>query len=130
LDYPTAAQTAPRRRRRRSPWPNVVAWFLVLAFWGGLAYGGFYYTKQYVDRSLRSIQETNALQIQALEERLNALTAEMDAVEAALQDTGKTLSSSDTTRQALNEKIEALDTQLKNLEKSLNILKEAPNARR
>jgi len=128
LDYPIAEQPQPRKRRRRPIWLSVVAAVLVLAFWGGLVYAGFYYTKEYIDRSLREVEETNALQIQTLERRLAVMHSEMEAIEQALKETDKTLSKSDLTQKALNERIEALDDQLKRLERSLNVLKEAPDA--
>jgi len=131
LEYPLAEQPAPKKKRKTRPlWPAVAAWFLVISFWGGLAFAGFYYTQRYIDRSIQSVRETNALQIQALEERVAALAEEMESVEAALRDADKTLASTDSTRQDLDAKIQALDAQLQKLEKSLAVLKEAPDARR
>ncbi|HIE12344.1 MAG TPA: hypothetical protein EYP63_02775, partial [Desulfotomaculum sp.] len=90
MDYPIAEQPQPRKRRRRPIWLSVVAAVLVLAFWGGLVYAGFYYTKEYIDRSLREVEETNALQIQTLERRLAVMHSEMEAIEQALKETDKT----------------------------------------
>lgn len=126
MDYPMVDKPLPKKRKPRPLWPGVLA---VLLFWGGLIYGGFYYAKEYIDCSIQSVQETNAMQIQGLEERLSAIQSEMESIEDALKDTDKTLSSSDATRQDLSKKIEALDEQLQRLEKSLNILKEAPGNR-
>lgn len=132
MDYPVTGEPQPRKKKRRSIWLSIAAGLLVLACWGGLVYAGFYYTKEYVDRSIQrsilEVQETNALQVQSLDKRLSTIHSEVKAIEETLRDTDKTLSKSDLTQKALNEQINALDDQLQRLERSLNILKEAPGA--
>ncbi|MDD2212424.1 MAG: hypothetical protein PHV56_05580, partial [Clostridia bacterium] len=103
---------------------------VLLLLWGGLVYGGFYFSKQYLDKTINNIQQTNALNIQEIKERMESLTNEMIALKSELSNTDQTLSSSSSIQAQLNQKIDLLDRQLKNLEKSLQILKEAPNARR
>jgi len=100
--------------------------FLFLLIWGGLVYGGYYYTKQYFDQTITNLQQTNALHMQEVNEKLSALNNELNALQDALSNTDETLSSAGDIQEELNEKIELLDEQLKALEKSLNILKEAP----
>ena len=98
----------------------------VLGIWCGIIYGSGYYAKQYIDQSILNVQQTNAMHIKELEDRINGLSVEIKEIKDILQETDKVLEGSETTQQALNEKIEELDRQLKELEKSLQLLKEAP----
>lgn len=118
-----------RRNKDQSTTPSL-HYFILVALWAVLVFGGFYTTKVYFDRSIKSVQQTNAINIQALEDRLDNLSADMKSIESALKNAGQSLSSSDSTQKELNRKIEDLDRQLRELEKSLKILKEAPNAPR
>lgn len=118
------------RRNKDHSTPPAFHYFILVALWVVLVFGGFYAAKVYFDRSIKSVQQTNAMNIQALEDRLNSLSADMKSIESALKDAGHSLSSSDSTQKELNRKIEDLDRQLRELEKSLKILKEAPNAPR
>ena len=99
---------------------------LFLLVWAGLVYGGFYYSKQYFDQEIKNIQQTNAMYIQEIKDRMDSLTNELIALKGDLSNTDETISSSSSIHKELNAKIELLDKQLKNLEKSLQILKEAP----
>ncbi len=111
-----------KTKKTRSSLPLVVAAILV---WAGLIYGGFYLAKDYVDNSIQKVQETNAMNVKVLEDRLNSINTEMKEIKSALAQTDETLASTNSTRQELNQKIEELDKQLKALEKSLNILRES-----
>lgn len=117
-----------RKKTRRSPWLTVLAVIIIISLWGGMIYGGYYYAKQYFDQSINNVQQTNAMNIQKLEDRVSSLAVEMEEVKNALKDADQTLSSSDDTQQELNDKINKLNNQLKDLERSLRILKEAPDA--
>ncbi len=119
-----------KRRNTRSRWKEFLCIFLLLLVWGGLVYGGFYIARQYLDKSINNMQQTNAMNMQEVNERLDSLNLELNNLRKEISNTDKTLSSSGSIQVELNQKIEVLDKQLKNLEKSLNILKEAPNARR
>ncbi len=122
-----------RRPRRRTGSPgrlNPLIALLFVALWAGMVYGGYYYAKQYFDQSIQNVQQTNAVNVQMLEARLDTLSADLKEIENALRSAGLTLSNSDTTQKELNKKIEKLDKQLQELERSLKILKEAPNAAR
>ena len=101
-----------------------------LALWGGLIYGAYYYSTSYFDSAIRSVQETNAMHMQALEERLDNIQMELTVVKEALADTDQTLARTDTTREELSQRIGELDRQLEQLEESLNILRMSPDARR
>ncbi|MGI6606356.1 MAG: hypothetical protein ACOX2X_04880 [Peptococcia bacterium] len=116
-----------RRRNKNTSIGKGIAYVLLfLLVWGGLVYGGFSFTKQYFDQTITNLQQTNALHMQEVNEKLSALNNELNALKNALSDTDETLSSAGDIQEELNEKIELLDDQLKALEKSLNILKEAP----
>lgn len=115
------------RRTKKARWKGPAIIILVLLVWSGLVYGGFYLGKDYIDRSVKNVQETNAMNVQALEEELKSIRGEMKEIETALNQADKQLSSTDATREKLNRKIEQLDKQLKQLQKSLQILRETGN---
>lgn len=121
-------QKNPNRRRKTRPgkWLGIFYCFLFLVFWGSLIFGGFYITKDYLDKSISNIQQTNAMNIQELKDRLDSLTNEMLELKQVLSSTDQNISSAGSIQIQLNKKIDLLDQQLKSLEKSLNILKEAP----
>lgn len=114
-----------KRTKRTTARSNLPALILTVLVWAGLVFGGFYLAKDYIDNSIKNVQETNAMNVQALNERLNNLHGEMEEIKSALAQADETLSSTNTTRQQLNEKIDQLDKQLKQLQKSLQILRES-----
>lgn len=116
-----------KRTRRATARPNLMVIILTVLVWGGLVCGGFYLAKNYIDRSIKEVQETNAMNVQALDERLNSIHGEMQDIKSALAQTDETLSSTNSTRKELNQKIEQLDEQLKQLQNSLKILQESGN---
>lgn len=124
--------------RRRAPQPGdrlllkrrIALFVASLVLWGGLLYGAYYYATDYLESSLRSVQETNALNVQALNERLDAIQLEVQSLKEALDDTDQVLAKSDETREALHQRIEELDLQLEQLEKSLETLGMSPNVAR
>ena len=125
---PSPEKNTPGRRDNRS---GVFLLFMVaLALWGGLIYGAYYYSTSYFESAIRNVQETNAMHMQALEERLDNIQLELTVVKEALADTDQTLARTDTTREELNQRIGELDRQLEQLEESLNILRMSPDARR
>ena len=119
-------QDAAKTKRRTLCWKKLLLSVMLVILWGGMIYGASYYAKQYIDKSIQSVQQTNAMNVRVLEDRLSNLSAEMQEIKHALQDTDQVLSGSESTQQALNNKIDALDKQLRELERSLKILKEAP----
>ncbi len=114
---------AVREKRKRS---SPGSWFVAFILWAVMVFGGFFLAKQYFDQTIMAVQQTNAVNVQTLEARLDNLGANVKEIRESLATAGITLSSSDSTQKELNKKIEELDAQLKNLEKSLNILREAP----
>jgi len=121
-------EQSPTTRRKKGTMRlfDFVCVFFFLLIWTVLIYGGFYFTKQYLDTALHNVQQTNIVNLMEVKERLDSLSGEMKALQNELINTDQTLSSSGNIQAQLNRKIELLDTQLKNLEKSLKILKEAP----
>jgi len=101
---------------------------IALILWAGLVYAGFSLVKVYLDRQITNIQQTNAMNVQTLENRIENLTDELEEMNHALRETDDTLSSSGETQELLNERIEELDERLEELSESLQILKEAPDA--
>lgn len=129
-DRAKACDIEGKARRKGSLGLSILCVLLAVFIWGGLVYGGFYIARQYIDRSIQKVQQTNAMNVKALEDRLETMSGEMREIEKRLGMAGQTLSSSDSTQKELNVKIQKLDVQLQELERSLKILKEAPNAAR
>lgn len=131
MDLPVQEDAVPGTRAEQKqtgrPWVRVAAIVLMIAFWGGLLYGAYYLVTDYIDRSVRTVQETNALHVQSLEERLDAIQAELGEVKDILADTDQILAGTDSTQEALTQRIEALDSQLEQLERSLEALRKSPN---
>lgn len=123
-----AARHGSRRGSRAAAQKKVLLAMVAFFVWAGLVGGGFYIGKQYLDESLRTIQQTNAMNIQELNERLDSMATQMQDLQGILSTTDQTLSSSGNIQRDLNAKIELLDSQLQSLMQSLNILKEAPDA--
>lgn len=101
---------------------------LLVLLWVGLAAGGFWYAKYYIDQAAREIQEANALNVQAMEEQIKSLHSEMNAIKEALDKTDATISSAGTASEEVNKRITEMDEHLKRLEQSLNILRESGDA--
>ncbi len=129
-----------RRTKKKSVWKTVLTTFILVAVWSGLVYSGYWYmetriaenftkTKNMIEQAVKSVQETNALNVQELEEKVIQLVGEMEEIKDALEDTDDTLSQSNSSREELNARIEELDNQLEELEKSLEILKGNGNAK-
>lgn len=113
-------------QKTRSIWKSLIYGVLLACIWGWLVYAGYHFTKQYFDTTINNLQQTNALNMQAINERLASINSEINAIKEAISQTDQTLSSSGSIQAELNKKIELLDKQLQDLEKSLEILKEAP----
>ena len=99
----------------------------LVLLWAGLFVGSFWYARQYIDQMALKIQETNALNVQDLEEKIQSLSSEMKIINESLAQTDKTLSSTGTASEEVKKRIEEMDKQLKELEKSLSILQESGN---
>jgi septal ring factor EnvC (AmiA/AmiB activator) len=101
---------------------------LLVLLWLALVGGGVWLARDYIDNSLRDIQDTNALHVQALQDKLESLSQKLDELEMALEAADDSIARSSTTQEELNERIVELDRQLEKLEESLRILKESNDA--
>jgi len=120
---PEPGRAANRKRKRAG---GVLAVFLAVVVWCGLVGGGYFAAKRYVDQAVQKVQQTNAMHVQMLNERLSGLSSEMDELKKLLSSADQTISSTGSLQRELNARIEQLDLQMRELEKSLKILKEAP----
>jgi len=118
--------TGGRRKERRRGVGLAVP--LLVLLWLALLAGGVWLAKGYLDNSLRDIQDTNALHVQALQDKLESLSQKLDELERALEAADDSLARSSITQEELNERILELDRQLEELEESLRILKESDDA--
>lgn len=122
----TVHQNKPRQRRReRKPVLRLMAALLALIVWAALGFAGYWYAKEYVNTTIRDVQETNALHVQALQDRLETLSQRLEEIERALATADDTIARSSITQEELNRRITELDQQLQQLEESLKILKES-----
>ncbi len=71
---------------------------------GGLFAGGFYFTKIILIESINNIQQTNALNIQMIKERLDSLTNELLVLKSEISTTDQTLSSTGNIQAELSKK--------------------------
>lgn len=132
MEYPTPhGDSSPRKNKRINPfWTKLGLILGPFVLWCGLLYGAYYYATDYIDTALRSVQESNALHVQTLGDRLDSIQLEVEHVKEALADTDQVLARSDETREALSRRITELDRQLGRLEESLNTLRKSPDVAR
>lgn len=123
LVNPIEASRAQHRRKTRN---NIISAVILIAVWSGMVFGGFYIAKSYIDRAVNNVQQTNALNVQAINERLDILSKDMKNLENIVSTAGQSISSSGTIQQELVARIELFDQQMQELKQSLDILKEAP----
>jgi len=137
MDEQLTTEKVPRHRRKRTKkigMIQVILSILLIVIWLAGVYAGYWYletkmaenyqqTKTLIDQSINAVQETNALRVQELEDRLAALNLDMEQIEEALANADDSLNESNETREELNSRIEQLDNQLEELRKSLEILK-------
>lgn len=114
------------KKKKMTVFLKVLSWILIIGVWSGLVYGGFYYSKKYIDESIDRVQQNNSISIQAVTEKLDVLNNEIEGLRQAVSEADSNIASSTNIQGKINEKLNKLDAQLKELEKSLKILKEAP----
>ncbi len=100
---------------------------LLFFIWAGMSVYGFYYAQNYFEQYMKKIEETNALNIQSINKRIDVLEEEMKNINGTLDKTGSSLNSTTSASTEVNKRITELDNQLKALEKSLKILQESGN---
>lgn len=109
---------------------RVVFYLLIAALcaygWWQITLKGYEMAKSYVDASVQTVRQENAVKIQELEQRIDFLGSEMTQLKDSLNNAGSSISNSTSVQQRIDERLGNLDKQLKDLENSLKILKEAP----
>lgn len=120
---------------------DIVIYVVLIGIWGALVFAGYWYTnsklardkaelQKYIDQSLSEVQETNSLNIQMLNEKMENMESDLKDIAWALEKTGEEINvSGSSTRQELSKRMEALDKQLEELRNSLEILKESKSGK-
>ena len=116
-----------KKQRTRKILINIVLFIVSAGVWGAAVYYGYTYAKDYIDTSIRNVQQQNAMNIQQLTERMEALGQEISGLRESIEDADSTISDSTSVQRRIDEKLEDLEDQLEELERALEILKEAPN---
>ena len=116
-----------RKKKANSLWTTIALALASIGLWGALVFFGYSYAKDYIDTSIRNVQQENSMHIKQLTEEVQALRQEIIYLNESLISTGSTLSSSTSLQDRIDERLAALDRNLKELENSLRILKEAPS---
>lgn len=106
---------------------NIAVFIVSAGVWYAAAYYGYTYAKDYIDTSIRNVQQQNAMNIQQLTERMEALGQQIAGLREHIEEADSTISSSTAVQRRIDDKLEDLEDQLKDLERALDILKEAPN---
>lgn len=94
--------------------------------WWQITLRGYTLAKNYIDQSVQSVRQDNAVSVQQLQDRIDVLSDDMDRLRDSLDSAGGSISNSAEVQERIDEKLTNLDNQLQELEKSLKILKEAP----
>ena len=116
-----------KKQRTRKILINIVLFIVSAGVWGAAVYYGYTYAKDYIDTSIRNVQQQNAMNIQQLTERMEALGREISGLRESIEEADSTISDSASVQRRIDEKLEDLEDQLEELERALEILKEAPN---
>lgn len=82
--------------------------------------------KAYLDQSVQTVRQDNALSAQELQDRIDILGQDMAQLRVSLDSAGSSISNSATVQERIDTRLANLDKQLQDLEKSLKVLKEAP----
>lgn len=124
----TSRMDAKKKKQRTKKILINIAIFLVSAgVWCAAAYYGYMYAKDYIDTSIRNVQQQNAMNIQQLTERMEALGQEIAGLREHIEEADATISDSTSVQRRIDDQLEDLEDQLEELERALEVLKEAPN---
>jgi DNA repair exonuclease SbcCD ATPase subunit len=116
-----------KNQKNKKIFINIVIFILSAGVWYAAAYYGYTYAKDYIDTSIRNVQQENAVNIQQLTERMEMLGHEITGLRERIEETDSTLSSSTSVQRRIDRQLGDLEDQLEELERALQILKEAPN---
>lgn len=120
----TAAEIRKKRIIRGGVYVLVIA--LCGTAWWQITVRGYELAKAYMDQSVQTVRQDNALSAQELQGRIDVLGKDMEQLRASLDSAGSSISNSATVQERIDTRLANLDQQLQDLEKSLKILKEAP----
>lgn len=116
-----------KKQRTRKILINIALFIASAGVWCAAVYYGYTYAKDYIDTSIRNVQQQNAMNIQQLTERMEALGQEIAGLRESIEEADSTISDSTSVQRRIDRKLEDLEDQLEELERALEILKEAPN---
>lgn len=116
-----------KKQRTKKIIVNMVIFVISAGIWCAAAYYGYTYAKDYIDTSIRNVQQENAINIQQLTERMEMLGHEITALKDRIEEADSTISSSTSVQRRIDRQLEDLEDQLDELERALQVLKEAPN---
>jgi len=116
-----------KTKKKNKIWINVLIFCISAGIWSTVVYYGYTYSKNYIDVSIKNVQQENALNIQELSEKIELLSSEIRNLKNSIDNTDDTIADSTIVQEKIDNKLKALDNQLETLEKSLQILQEAPN---
>ncbi len=105
---------------------KIIMILLSLAIWSGVVYYGFITAKEYIDTSIKNVQQQNAVNLTDINDQIIQLSGEISALRESIEDTDSSLSSTGDLQESIDEQLSALDKRLRELEDSLEILQEAP----
>lgn len=106
---------------------NLTVLIVSAGVWCAAAYYGYTYAKDYIDTSIKNVQQQNSMNMKQLIEKMEALNQEIVLLREHIEEADSTISSSTSVQRRIDNKLEDLQDQLEELEKALRILKEAPN---
>ena len=116
-----------KKQRTRKILVNIAIFIVSVGLWCAAVYYGYTYAKDYIDTSIRNVQQQNAMNIQQLTERMEVLSQEISGLRESIEEADSTISDSTSVQRRIDDKLEDLEDQLGELERALEILKEAPN---
>lgn len=99
---------------------------LIILVWLGCVVYGTMKAKDYIDVSIKNVEQANAINLKAIHEQVLDLKAEIIALRQSIEATDSSLSSTGQLQQSIDVQLSALNNRLEELEASLKILKEAP----
>lgn len=124
-------QRPPRRKIKKNKTTRqarikILVWVLSIAVWLGIVYYGTTMAKDYIDVSIKNVEQANAIGLKDINEQVLELKAEIIALRDSIKDTDNSLSSTGQLQESIDEQLTALNSRLEELEASLKLLKEAP----
>lgn len=125
-----------KKRKSKKILINIFLTITCIGLWSGIVYYGYVYAKDYIDTSINSVMQNNALEVKQLSEEvkivssdINRLQKEIRDLKREVRDADSTLSDSNNIQENIEERLKYLDDKLIKLQESLRILEEAPNGK-